>query len=173
MKKIQLLAIGTGLFTLSALNNANAVDSGTVNFTGTIVATLCTLNGGAALNVPLGIQPLTDLANVGDQTELRSFDLNLTGCPVPSNATLTFQGAPSTPATLLALTAGSTATNVAIALYDQAGAARIDLNTPMSAIALTTAATTLTFNARYQAITGGAATAGTANGTATLDIVYN
>lgn len=172
MKKIQLLAIGTGLFTLSALNNANAVNTGTVNFTGTIVATLCTLSG-TPLNVPLGIQPLTDLANVGNQTELRSFDLNLTGCPVPSNATLTFQGAPSTPATLLALTAGSTATNVAIALYDQAGAARIDLNTPMAPITLAAAATTLTFNARYQAITGGAATAGTANGTATLDIVYN
>ncbi|MGL4486401.1 MAG: fimbrial protein [Yersinia sp. (in: enterobacteria)] len=172
MKKIQLLAIGTGLFTLSALNNANAENAGTINFTGTIVATLCTLSG-TPLNVPLGIHPLTDLANVGDQTELRSFDLNLTGCPVPSNATLTFQGAPSTPVTLLALTAASTATNVAIALYNQAGDARIDLNTPMAPIALTTAATTLTFSARYQAITGGAVTAGTANGTATLDIVYN
>ncbi len=33
MKKIQLLAIGTGLFTLSALNNANALDSGIIEFT--------------------------------------------------------------------------------------------------------------------------------------------
>ncbi|MFI0488470.1 MAG: fimbrial protein [Yersinia sp. (in: enterobacteria)] len=175
MKKIQLLAIGTGLFTLSALNNANAVDSGIIDFTGTIVASLCTpdFNGTDTQTVPLGMYPIDTFTGAGDKSDLKDIALSFTGCPA-STATLTFKGTPdTTDNTLLQVTPGAgTATNVAIALFENDGTTKISLNVPTADRTLTAGDNTLNFKAAYQALTAGV-TAGTANGTATLDIVYN
>ncbi|MGL4486087.1 MAG: fimbrial protein [Yersinia sp. (in: enterobacteria)] len=174
MKKIQLLAIGTGLFTLSALNNVNAVDSGIIDFTGTIVDTLCTpdFNGSDTQTVPLGMYPIATFAAAGDKSDFKDIALRFTGCPI-SNATLTFKGTGSTDATLLQITpGGGAATNVAIALFESDNSP-ISLNVPTAARSLAAGVNTLNFKAAYQQVAAGAVTAGSANGTATLDIVYN
>jgi major type 1 subunit fimbrin (pilin) len=165
----------TGLFTLSALNNVNAVDSGIIDFTGTIVATLCTpdFNGNDTQTVALGMYPIATFTGAGVKSDLKDIALSFTGCPASTAAVVTFKGtADGTDPTLLQVTPGAgAATNVAIALFESNDSA-IPLNVPTAARTLTAGNTTLNFKAAYQAVATGV-TAGTANGTATLDIVYN
>ena len=175
MKKIQLLAIGTGLFTLSALNNANAENAGTINFTGTIIASACSLNGGTPLEVPLGIHSVAAFTGINSKTVPRDIVLNLTGCPV-STATITFLGDSQAGApTLLRLTPGGTpATNIAIALFENDGTTVLPINVASpTSHTLTAGANTITYKAAYQQYVTTAPTAGSAPGTATLDIQYN
>jgi type 1 fimbria pilin len=172
MKNIQLLAIGTGLFTLSALNNANAVNTGNINFTGKIVATLCNIEGGGNLEVPLGIHPVTEFTGANSRTPLRDIVLNLQNCP-ESQATITFQGTEQGATGLLAL-AGGGSENIAIALFENDGATPLRINTPSTTIRpLVAGNNTITYRAAYEQYSATAPTVGVANGTAILDIVYN
>jgi major type 1 subunit fimbrin (pilin) len=174
MKKIQLLAIGTGLFTLSALNNANAENAGTINFTGTIIASACSLNNGTPLVVPLGTHSLAAFTGSGSTTGKRNIDLNLTGCPASLTATITFQGTEQPGATTLLqlTTAGTPATNIAIALFEEDGTP-LPINTASSKLHLLTGTDNITYKAAYQQYGASTPTAGPAPGTAILDIQYN
>ncbi|MEY4921775.1 MAG: hypothetical protein RLY17_492 [Pseudomonadota bacterium] len=176
MKKIQLLAIGTGLFTLSALNNANAVDSGIIDFTGTIVASLCTpdFNGTDTQTVPLGMYPIDTFTGAGDKSDLKDIALSFTGCPA-STATITFQGIGQAGDTnLLQLTPGSTPeSHIAIALFEENGTP-LPINTASSTThTLTPGPNDITYKAAYQQHAAGTVPVGPAPGTATLDIEYN
>ncbi|CNL43608.1 fimbrial protein [Yersinia aldovae] len=174
MKKIQLLVLSASLFTFSTLNSANAAPTGSVEFTGSIVDTLCSIvGGGDTVNVALGMYPLDSLKTTGAQTTPKDVVLNLENCPA-STATVTFSGTASTNPNLLAITVdgGDEATNVAVALFEENGTTTVPLNQASLTKTLVDGTNTWTFKAAYQALTAGV-TAGSANATATFEIAYN
>ncbi|WP_186367548.1 fimbrial protein [Yersinia aldovae] len=173
MKKIQLLVLSASLFTFSTLNSANAAPTGSVEFKGAIVDTLCNIVGSDIVDVALGIYPLDSLKTVGAQTTLKDVVLNLENCPA-SAATVTFSGTASTNPSLLAINidGGDEATNVAVALFEENGTTPVPLNQASLSKTLADGPNTWTFKAAYQVLTTGVTT-GTANATATFEIAYN
>ncbi|MFO6296572.1 fimbrial protein [Rahnella selenatireducens] len=103
--------------------NTFAADNVTINVTGKVIASPCTtVNGSSAtLSVNLGdtIQA-NSLAEAGSGTELKAFDLPLTGCPASTtNVKATFTGTADTEASLWKNTAASPAVNTAVELTEQ------------------------------------------------------
>lgn len=105
--------------------NGFAADNVSINVTGKVIASPCTtINGGATtLAVPLGdtIQA-KDLATAASGTELKTFEIPLTGCPASTtNIKATFTGTADTEdSTLWKNTAAAPAGNTSVELTDQA-----------------------------------------------------
>jgi len=93
-RKNTLISLGLVPLALLAMSgNAHAADS-TINITGTVVASPCTIE--AVKNVDLGDIDATKLAATGTSSDYVSFTLNLTNCPATTtSATATFSGTAS------------------------------------------------------------------------------
>lgn len=124
MKLVNLFhpTVVTSVLALVAFNSY-AADDVTINVTGKVIASPCTtINGSAStLSVPLGdtIQA-NSMATAGSGTELKTFDLPLTGCPESTtNIKATFTGTADTEVSLWKNTAATPAENTAVELTEQ------------------------------------------------------
>jgi len=159
---------------------ANAAD-GTINFTGSIISSACTVNtASASQTVNLGNVNSTAFGStVGTTAAATQFSINLTNCPSSvTSASVKFDGTENaTNSSILALSSGETATGVGVALYEADGSTVLPLQTASNSITIPTASSgtssaTLNFVAKYMS-TASSVTAGTADATTEFTIVYN
>ncbi|WP_412530423.1 fimbrial protein [Burkholderia lata] len=189
MRKIAYL-ISIAAFPLLAANTARATD-GTINFTGSVVASTCKINGGVNdQTVALSAISTNQLAQAGATGRRTAFKLELTGCaadkpegettipaPVKKVAVEFENGANVNTATgRLKLVGTDAAKNVEIEILNdklepiKIGADRGSQNSQAVDIDTTTGKATLQYAAQYVATD--AATAGTANSFVTYSLMY-
>ncbi|MFP2468715.1 fimbrial protein [Pseudescherichia vulneris] len=168
--KMSVLAAG-----LVAAMGANAGDTGTLNVTGSIIATSCAVDASSTTVVPMGTLSATSFADVGAISAKKDIVLNLTDCPVSQTGVMfTANGASdATNDQLLALSSDSVATGLGIALYNKGGelipmhsasaAAPINIETGVATINLEAAAMS----------TAASVTGGSFNATTTFVLSYN
>lgn len=174
MKKI---FIASAIAAVSVLSSASVLASdGTVNFTGEVLDSACTVDIGAnnTMNVDMGKVAKTAFTGKGSTASYTKFDLKLTKCPATvTSATVKFDGtADAGDNSVLALTVEEgVATGVGIQLSDSADKV-VSLGSPTSSVTLAAGDNVLPFYARYiqQAA---AVTAGPANSVAQFTLNYN
>lgn len=156
---------------------ASAAD-GTINFTGSILDSACTVNTtSASQTVNLGMVNRTAFAAAGDVAAATRFDIVLENCPdTVTSASVTFDGVAHTEnGNILALASGQTAQGVGVALFEADGVTAIPLSTKSASMTLDNAteanSNVMTFIAKYQA-TQESVVAGTANATSDFTIIY-
>jgi len=162
---------------------AHAAD-GTINFTGEVVDSACTVDTStASQTVNLGKVLKSAFTGVGQVAAATRFNIVLNNCPssLPT-VTVKFDGtANANDSDILALNSDQTAQGVGVALYEEDGVTPIPLATQSKSITLDTTSTgspavaansnTLTFVAKYKA-TQQTIVAGTANATSDFTISY-
>lgn len=171
--KFSALLMAT-LFATSAL----AAD-GTVNFTGEILTSACKVDTNSlSQTVELGKVSSSAFTASGSTAAATKFDIKLTDCPTgadsPTIASVKFDGTNnSANPNILALSTGSTATNVGIALYEKDGATLIPMSNQSqnNTIDSTSNSLTMSFIAKYMS-TADTVTAGTANGATNFTVIY-
>ena len=156
---------------------ANAAD-GTINFTGSILDSACTVNTtSASQTVNLGMVQRTAFAAAGDVAAATRFDIVLENCPeTVKSASVTFDGvANSADGNILALASDQTAEGVGVALFEADGVTAIPLSTQSLPMSLENEGdvnrNVMTFVAKYKA-TQAEVVAGTANATSDFTIIY-
>ncbi|WP_347449278.1 fimbrial protein [Pantoea stewartii] len=173
MKKLRFMA--TALAAISLCGTASAAD-GTINFTGTIRDTACTVDTASAnQTVNLGTVAATSFGSAGSTASASRFTINLTGCPTAvTTASIRFDGPlASGNSNLLALSSGQTATNVGVGIYQQDSATLIPVAKASAPVTLSSTGTnTLNFVAKYVS-TAATVGAGSANAVATFTVAYN
>lgn len=169
-KKMITLALLTGV---SVAHITHAAD-GTINFTGTILSSACTVASGGP-SVPLNSVSASSLSTAGSTSSPTRFEIVLSSCPAAvTSATVKFDGPTDTDnSSILKLTTEpGVATGVGIALYEEDASTQIPLGTSSSSKTLSTLTdTTFTFFAKYMST--GTVTPGPANGTTDFTISYN
>jgi major type 1 subunit fimbrin (pilin) len=157
--------------------STNAAD-GTINFTGSILDSACTVNTtSASQTVNLGMVQRTSFAAAGDVAAATRFDIVLENCPdTVTSASVTFDGVANTAnGNILALASGQTAEGVGVALFEADGVTAIPLSTKSASMTLDNTSeentNVMTFIAKYQA-TQESVVAGTANATSDFTIIY-
>ncbi|TNV11216.1 type 1 fimbrial protein [Buttiauxella sp. B2] len=174
MKK-NLIAAAVAAVTVLSAASAFAAD-GTVNFTGEIIDTACTIDIGAnnTMTVDLGHVARTSFTGVGSTATATKFVLKAKDCPATvSSATVKFDGVGYVgDDSVLSLTPeAGVATGVAVQLSD-ASMAQVPLFTASTAYPLQTSIENdLTFYARYIQMAS-VVTAGPANSVATFTLNY-
>lgn len=151
---------------------------GTVNFTGTIVGTACTVNGDSgstAINVPMGTYSIASLASTGSQTPPQNFNINLTKCP-NSGVKIRFDGTPvSGNSTLLALSPGQDAAKtIGIQITDLTSNVAYNISGQTDAVAFQTPTSgniSIPLAARYKAYQTGVVPS-TANASIAFNLEY-
>lgn len=173
MKKNLIVATLTAAAALCSASSF--AQDGTVNFTGEIIDSACTVDIGSnnTMVVDLGKVAKTAFTGVGSTASATKFTLVLKDCPATvSSAKVKFDGTGyANDNTVLALTPGATtATGVAIQLSDAANV--LPLATSSASYPLSsTGVNNLDFFARY--IAKGTVVAGLANSTANFTVNYN
>lgn len=168
---LTLLAVICG----AAVSTAQAAD-GTINFTGEIVDSACTVSPTSAnQTVALGTVSNQAFSAAGDTAAATAFQIDLTACPASvTTASVKFDGTPyqgDNSALALSPIPGA-ATGVAVQIRN-ADNSVLPLFADSQSITLSQAATnSLKFNAAYVA-KAAAVTAGPANAVATFSVVYN
>ncbi|KWH02239.1 fimbrial protein [Burkholderia territorii] len=194
MKKLAMMMSAAGL-AFVAVNAAHASD-GTINFTGSVVASTCTINGGTNdLTVPLPKASTNQLATAGATAGRTPFTLALSGCttdskddegvsiPAPvKKVSVAFEPGPNVNLETgrLKPTGADAAKGVEIAILNDKyepikigaesltqGTQVVDIDTAESG----TGTATLQFAAQYVA-TGDAVSGGSANSFVTYSLVY-
>ncbi|MGR3907630.1 fimbrial protein [Burkholderia sp. SR8] len=169
MKKSLLTAVALAALSTSAF----AAGTGTINFTGEIVAGACGIDSGSVnQTVNLGKVPTHTFKKAGDKSEPVKFDIVLTDCDtsIAKNAFFTFTGTSNAAQPKLLATIGS-ATNVGIRVQ---GATGEDLDNGVEQAAATllqNGNNTVRFAARYES-TAADVTPGTADGVANFTVRY-
>jgi len=165
-------------FMLSASSFLHASD-GTINFTGEVLETACSVNFGAdnKLNVILGKISKNSFASASETSAATKFTIKLKNCPESlKSATVKFDGkVDSTNNSYLALTSGeNVAQGIAVALYDSSQNL-LPMMTSSDNYNLTNdSENNLDFYARYISTTDAESIkAGLANATSTFSIIYN
>ena len=166
------------LVALISAGSALANTSGTIQFSGKVVAGTCSIVAGdVTKSVLLPGVPNSALSSSGDEAGAVPFALTFENCAVGDVAYAHFS-----PVTNLANIDGShikntgTATNVALALYEQDGATAIDLSQALAGESVSGSAAapgndvSLNYVVKYHAT--GAAGAGSVQGQLMYDIVY-
>ncbi|MFJ2988912.1 fimbrial protein [Collimonas sp. NPDC087041] len=142
-------------FTQGAFAQTAPGGSGTIKFTGEIVAGACGISPGTAdQTVPLGQVPVSLFTNAGDRSSPESFDIVLTDCntAVAGTAKFTFSGqAPVAKPDLFAVNGG--AQNVGLRLQASNGDNLNNGVIQANEIKLQNGDNTVTFSAMYEAIT--------------------
>ncbi|EHP41770.1 minor fimbrial subunit HifD [Cupriavidus basilensis OR16] len=179
--KILAIALATaGLMT--AAGSAQAAD-GQIDFTGSVIASTCKINGGTNnLAVPMPSVSTSALSKAGATGGRTPFVLNLTGCAVtkdaPTKVSVSFENGPSVNVDTgrLKLQGTDAAENVEIALLNDAfapikvGAATGTQNSQVVTIDGTSGTAKMSYAAEY--IATGVATAGKANSFVQYTMVY-
>ncbi|MCA8293767.1 type 1 fimbrial protein [Burkholderia sp. AU30198] len=189
MKKITMLLSLAGL-SFAAMNAAHASD-GTINFTGSVVASTCKINGGTNnLTVTLPKASSNQLTQAGATAGRTPFKLTLTGCTTDKTEGETVVPAPVKKVSVafepgssvnlatgrLMLTGADAAKNVEIAILNdkyeaiKVGTESTGQNSQVADIDTTAGTATLQYTAEYVAT--GAATGGSANSFVTYSLIY-
>ncbi|PRC93352.1 fimbrial protein [Solimicrobium silvestre] len=177
MKVKILLSAVIATLGFAGLNAAQASD-GTVNFTGTVVATTCTVAPASVTQtVALPQVSVTALTGAGTTAGATAFNIGLAACTAGSKARIQFEAGPNVdPVTgNLKITSAAPATNVQIQLVNQAGGA-INMATNVNQVTANDATLTAGVNTFYytaQYISSATAVAGSANTSVTWSIAYN
>lgn len=180
MKKSATRALCMTLTTaaLCGIAFTSSAADGSINFTGTILDSACTIDtGNANQTVNLGMVPKSTFSKAGDMAAATRFSIVLENCPdTVTSASIKFDGkADATNTSILALSDGQTAKGVGIALYEEDGITAIPLATRSKSITLDTAtpanSNSLTYVAKYMA-TQASVEAGSANSTSDFTITY-
>lgn len=172
MKKIALIS---ALVAGSVMHTAQAAD-GTINFTGNISDTACVVDVNSA-NQTVEMNTISKTAfgtSAGTTAGPKKFDIVLSSCPQAITATSVRFDGPTHAANsnILALSAGMTATNVGIALYEDDSSTLIPIGTASAEVTLTADATnTLSFIAKYMS-TAASVGQGTANASTAFTLIY-
>ncbi|MGP2446641.1 fimbrial protein [Pantoea ananatis] len=170
-----LSIIVTTLISALNANFATAYD-GTINFTGSVTDTACTVDAASAnQTVNLGNISSSSFGSAGSTAAATRFTIDLTGCPAAAkSASVRFDGTVAKGnSSILSLSSGQTATNLGVGIYQQDSSTLIPIGSSTPSIPLTSSGTnSLTYIAKYYAISTPVA-AGTANATATFTIAYN
>lgn len=169
--KNQMIPLLSASLCLLGMSTA-AVAAGTVNFTGTILASACdaTVNGGNTVN--LGTWPTSALQTAGDKTTPQPFTLSISNCAA-GNYQVNFAGNTlSEDNNLLAVTGGAGQVGIRI---DNAADQTVVLNTTpaqdsnaLAVINSGESAAEIPLKAYYEAV--GQATEGPANATVSFTI---
>ncbi|AOI65623.1 fimbrial protein [Burkholderia territorii] len=169
MKKFLLTAVALAALSTSAF----ADGTGTINFTGEIVAGACGIDSGSVnQTVNLGKVPTHTFKQAGDKSTPTNFDIKLTDCDtsIAQNAYFTFTGTSSAGQPKLLATIGS-ATNVGIRLQSASGE-YLDNGAEQKAPTVLQNGTNIArFAAMYEATAAGV-TPGTADGVANFTVRY-
>ncbi|KVC69142.1 fimbrial protein [Burkholderia ubonensis] len=189
MKKIAMMMSVAGL-SIAAMSAAHASD-GTINFTGSVVASTCKINEGVNdLAVTLPKASTNQLAAAGATAGRTPFKLTLTGCttdkeeggttiPAPVNkVSVAFEPGPNVNLATgrLTLTGADAAKNVEIGILNdkyepiKVGAESSAQNSQIVDIDTTAGTATLQYSAQYVAT--GEATGGSANSFVTYSLIY-
>ena len=169
MKKTLLSAVALAALSTSAF----AAGTGTINFTGEIVAGACGIDSGSVnQTVNLGKVPTNVFKQAGDKSTPTNFDIKLTDCDtsVAQNAYFTFTGTSSAGQPKLLATIGS-ATNVGIRLQAASGEYLDNGAEQKAPTLLQNGTNTARFAAMYEATAAGV-TPGTADGVANFTVRY-
>ncbi|MBO9651179.1 MAG: type 1 fimbrial protein [Variovorax sp.] len=176
MKRVLLPALVAGLATLTATAYAS---DGTINFTGSVIGTTCSISvNGTAAPAPatVTLQPArdSDLNAAGKTAMPTPFDIMLTSCTDTGKVSAFFEAGPGVnPGSGLLRNTG-TATNVELMLYDAAAGAQIaagDASQKFTTrVQISGGQATLKYGVQYFAT--GVATVGSVAGTVTYHIVY-
>jgi major type 1 subunit fimbrin (pilin) len=183
MTRINSLSVLAGVCTLTLASQAFATD-GTINFTGSLTASTCKINGnaaGTATTEPVTLPTLaaSSLTNAGSTAGATPFALNLTDC-TGSTAQTKFEVGSTVDASTGALINQSTDTqksNVQVQiLNNQMQAINLYTNENSQTASLTgddgTKSGTLQYYAQYYA-PAAAATAGSVSTSVTFSMLYN
>ncbi|WP_348994605.1 fimbrial protein [Erwinia sp. V90_4] len=173
-KKLIVAAVLAG----SAFASVAQAADGTINFTGTIIDTACTVTPATAnQTVALGTVNKSAFGAAGSSASPTKFSVVLTSCPATATtASIKFDG-PTNAANsnLLAITpsAGTEAQNVGVGIYEQDASTLIPVASASASKTLsTTTDTTFNFVAKYVATATGV-TAGPANAVSDFTVSYN
>lgn len=170
--------MATALLVSSAIASfASQAADGTINFTGNITDTACTVTPATAnQSVNLGTIKSDGFSGAGSVSAPAKFSVVLSSCPTTyTAASVRFDGPTATGnSNLLALSpAADAATGVALGIYESDASTAIPVGTSSVAKTLATGGdTTLDFFAKYVA-TADKVTAGTANAVSNFTISYN
>ena len=174
MKKNMIALVVAGA-ALAGINVANAYE-GQVHFTGTIIDTACSVNGGSTspIQVVLGTVAKSTFAANGDKSDPTKFKISLTNCPTSlTQAAIKFDGtSDAVDNTVLALDSGSTAKGVGVEIGQMDGT-KLPLFTASTPVPITSGAADLNFVGRYVATNYTALASGTANATSNFTVSYN
>lgn len=164
------------LIILGFNNMVYAID-GRIEFQGNILDDACTVDTGSTGKiVMLGDVHKAAFGGAGSTAASTRFTIELKDCPdTVTTAGVKFDGPGHVlNAEVLALTAGSTATNVGVAIYESDNSTLIPLATASRSMILEPVEiNTLKFMAKYFATSTGGVTAGSANATTDFTIIYN
>ena len=95
-EKGTLLVVGS-LLALSLATVTTARAAGTLNFTGKIINESCQIaNNGGDVNVDFGNVDMSALKSHEAKTAETPFTINLTGCPLAQNISISLEGTPDT-----------------------------------------------------------------------------
>ncbi|MGV2287767.1 fimbrial protein [Trinickia sp. YCB016] len=169
---LSLLAIAG--FTSLSLQSAHADgnDTGTINFTGKVLASTCTLDS-KSLEVPMGTVSADSYATAGTTGRSVPFHIDLSNCNAALNGVaVELTGtADADKSQLLSVNGGpDSAKGIAIELLDQKDKS-VPINSTADEYALNEGANALDFKARYVS-TADTVTPGDANGTAQFFLKY-
>ncbi|AYZ65165.1 fimbrial protein [Burkholderia ubonensis] len=169
MKKTLLSAVAFAALSSSAF----AAGTGTINFTGEIVAGACGIDSGSVdQTVRLGFVPTNVFKQAGDKSTPTNFDIKLTDCDtsIAKNAFFTFTGSSNATQPKLIATVGS-ATNVGIRLQASSGEYLDNGAEQKAPVVLQNGTNVARFAAMYEATAAGV-TPGTADGVANFTVRY-
>jgi major type 1 subunit fimbrin (pilin) len=127
LNKIMLTAV----LGLGVMAQVNAASTGTLNISGSITGSACSIEGAASdIPVNLGAVPKTAFTATGTPVATAGFPLKLTGCSPSSDVSVRFNGTPDSANTsFLQLTQETdVATNVAVGLFEKDGKTPIAIN---------------------------------------------
>lgn len=150
-----------------------ATGTGTISFTGEIVAGACGIDAGSLdQTVKLGYVSTNKFVAAGDRSTPQNFDIKLTDCDttVATKAYFTFSGTSNSVVSGLIATVGS-ATNVGVRLQAPSGENIDNGKEQAGAIVLSSGLAVARFAAMYEATAAGV-TAGTADAVANFTVRY-
>ncbi|UYU30498.1 fimbrial protein [Siccibacter colletis] len=163
----------TGALLIMLASETTFADPVTINITGNIVASPCTVNGGNnALSVSLGDIQASSLQTAGATSPAKDFSIDLTDCPTgTTNVKVVFSGTEDTEGGSSYYKNSGTAKNVAVALIDKSTGSK--LGNGESIEQEVTADKTVTFELQTQAYSvSGGALPGTIQAAITADLTY-
>ncbi|WP_431224360.1 fimbrial protein [Serratia sp. L9] len=168
-KKLLVLTLCTGTF----LSNISYAIDGTVNFTGNIIATTCSVDPAEQNQTKLlGNYDASSFKNTGDVAGSVAFSIHLMDCDTSiTQAGVRFDGARANGNNdILAVTGG--AAGIGVALYEKDSSTFLPLSKTSTPITISNSVGELSFVAKYMA-TNTTVTPGQANAVTQFSIDYN
>lgn len=181
--KVTLIAAACGfIYSTGALADDPVPAGGTVNVTGTIIASACKITpSDASMTVPFGtISGDTISGPAGTTGPAKQFVIHITGCPKDeiTGMSVNFSGISSTEnPSLVALTdanADGTAKNIAVGIYEHDNTTLIPINNNSKPVPINEdGSATPAYIIKYVKTNASDVTAGTANAVINYSVTYN